>query len=48
MKKCADTGGYASPQEFIEHLLERELAKLESSDSNAEITRRLQGLGYLD
>jgi hypothetical protein len=48
VKKCAGAAGYASPQEFIEHVLERELAKRESSESDAEITKKLQGLGYLD
>ncbi|HMC61523.1 MAG TPA: hypothetical protein VKJ01_20195 [Candidatus Solibacter sp.] len=48
IKKVADAGGYSSPQEFVEHVLERELAKLEGAVSDAEIARKLQGLGYLD
>jgi hypothetical protein len=48
VKKCAEAGGYASPEEFVEHVLERELVKLEGSASDAEIARKLQGLGYLD
>jgi metal-responsive CopG/Arc/MetJ family transcriptional regulator len=48
VKKCADAAGYSSPQEFVEHVLERELAKVESSVSDEEIARKLQGLGYLD
>ena len=48
VKKCANAGGYCSPQEFIEHVLEKELAKVETSASDAEIARKLQGLGYLD
>ena len=40
--------GYSSPQEFVEHVLERELAKVESSASDEEIAKKLQGLGYLD
>jgi hypothetical protein len=48
VKKCAEAAGYASPEEFVTHVLERELAKLESSPSDAEIARKLQGLGYLD
>jgi metal-responsive CopG/Arc/MetJ family transcriptional regulator len=48
VKKCADAAGYSSPQEFVEHVLERELAKVESSASDEEIARKLQGLGYLD
>jgi metal-responsive CopG/Arc/MetJ family transcriptional regulator len=48
VKKCADAAGYSSPQEFVEHLIERELAKVESSASDEEIAKKLQGLGYLD
>jgi len=48
VKKCAQAGGYSSPQEFVEHVLERELAKVEDSASDAEIAKKLQGLGYLD
>ena len=48
VKKCAEAGGYSSPQEFVEHVLERELAKVDTSVSDEEIARKLQGLGYLD
>jgi hypothetical protein len=48
VKKCADAGGYSSPQEFVEHVLERELARIETSASDEEIAKKLQGLGYLD
>ena len=47
VKKCASAGGYSSPQEFVEHVLEKELAKVETSASDAEIARKLQGLGYI-
>ncbi len=48
VKKCADAAGYSSPHEFVEHVLEKELAKVESSASDEEIAKKLQGLGYLD
>jgi hypothetical protein len=48
VKKCAQAGGYSSPQEFVEHLLERELAKLDLAESDEEILRKLKGLGYLE
>ena len=48
VKKCAEAGGYSSPQEFVEHVLEKELAKLDTSASAEEIAKKLQGLGYLD
>ena len=47
-KRCAEAAGYSSPQEFVIHLLEKELAKIEESESNEEIVRKLKGLGYLE
>jgi len=47
VKKYADIAGYSSPEEFITHALEKELAKLEDADSEEEIKKRLQGLGYI-
>jgi hypothetical protein len=34
-------------EEFITHALEKELAKLETADSEDDIKKRLKGLGYL-
>jgi len=48
IKKVSAAAGYSSPEEFVEHVLERELAKLEDAASDQEIVRKLQGLGYLD
>ncbi len=48
VKKVAEAGGYSSPEEFIEHVLEKEMAKLEDAQSDAEIVRKLKGLGYID
>ncbi len=48
VKKVATAGGYSSPEEFVEHVLEREIAKLDDSQSNEEIVRKLKGLGYID
>ena len=47
VKKYADIAGYATPEEFIVHALEKELAKLEDADSEEEIRKRLKGLGYI-
>jgi len=48
VKRCADAAGYSSPQEFVEHVLEKELAKLEDAESDEEIVNKLRGLGYID
>ncbi len=39
--------GYTSPEEFITHLLEKEIAKIEEADSEEEIKKKLKGLGYI-
>jgi len=48
VKRCADAAGYSSPKEFIQHVLERELEKLSGAESDEEIVKKLQGLGYLE
>ena len=39
--------GYSSPAEFIAHAVEKEVLLLEDADSEEEIRKRLQGLGYI-
>ena len=48
VKKCAEAAGYSSPQEFVEHVLEKELATIDTEVSDEEIAKKLQGLGYLE
>jgi metal-responsive CopG/Arc/MetJ family transcriptional regulator len=47
VRKYSEIAGYSSPEEFITHALEKELAKLEDADSEEEIKKRLRGLGYI-
>lgn len=47
VKKYAEMAGYTSPEEFITHCLEKELSKLEESESEEEIKKKLKGLGYI-
>jgi metal-responsive CopG/Arc/MetJ family transcriptional regulator len=47
VKKYAEISGYSSPEEFITHCLEKEIASLEESDSEEEIKKKLKGLGYI-
>ncbi len=47
VKKYAKMAGYSSPEEFVTHCLEKEIAKLEESDSEEEIKKKLKGLGYI-
>ncbi len=46
-EKYAAMAGYSSKEEFITHCLEKEISKLESSDSQEEIEKKLKGLGYI-
>jgi metal-responsive CopG/Arc/MetJ family transcriptional regulator len=47
IRKFAQLAGYSSPEEFVTHCLEKEIAQLEESDSEEEIKKKLKGLGYI-
>lgn len=47
VKRYADLAGYSSADEFVTHVIEKELAKFEGSDSEEEIRKKLKGLGYI-
>jgi hypothetical protein len=48
VKRVAAVGGYSSPEEFVVHVLEREIARLDDDQSDEEIVNKLKGLGYID
>ncbi|MHC4066182.1 MAG: hypothetical protein ACYSUI_17030 [Planctomycetota bacterium] len=48
VKKVAAAAGYATADEFIVHMIEKELSVLESAETDEDITERLRGLGYLE
>jgi hypothetical protein len=48
VKKIAQTAGYASADEFIVHIIERELGKVEAADDEKQVLERLRGLGYIE
>ena len=47
LRKYAELSGYSSPDEFVTHLIERELATLDQAGSEEEIKKKLKGLGYI-
>jgi len=47
VEKFAELAGYSSVEEFVVHILEKETSKLDGSDDEEEIKKRLQGLGYI-
>lgn len=46
-KRYADLAGYSSVDEFVAHVLEKELAKIDGAESEEEIRKKLRGLGYI-
>ena len=46
--RIVEKAGYGSPEEFVIHVIEKELSVLESADSDADVTERLRGLGYIE
>jgi hypothetical protein len=47
LQKASDLAGYSSVDEFVVHVLERELSKIDEGGSEEEIKKRLEGLGYI-
>ena len=49
LEKVSEAGGYSSVEEFVLHIIQRELDKLdpESDESEEDIRKKLEGLGYL-
>lgn len=47
VKRYADLAGYSSVDEFITHALEKEIAQLETAESEQELKKKLKGLGYI-
>ncbi|MDH4037391.1 MAG: hypothetical protein OEX18_04030 [Candidatus Krumholzibacteria bacterium] len=48
VKAASEKAGYASVEEFVTHVLERELARGEDGGrSEADVKKQLEGLGYI-
>ncbi len=48
VQKHVASAGYSSPEEFLQHLIERELAKSAEPDSPEAAARKVRGIGYVD
>ena len=44
----ARAGGYSSTDEFVVHILEKEAAKFDGAEDDAEVQKQLRGLGYIE
>ena len=47
INKCTEIAGYSSPNEFVQHILEKEVNRLLDADNDPEVLERLKGLGYI-
>jgi hypothetical protein len=48
LRKCAQIAGYSSVDEFVLHVLEKEIDRISKDDPDMDETRkRLEGLGYI-
>lgn len=47
-RAAAVKAGYSSLEEFVEHVIEKELARLEEAEAKEEVVKQLRGLGYLE
>ncbi len=47
IKKCTEIAGYSSFDEFVQHILEKEVNRLLDADNDPEVLERLKGLGYI-
>ena len=48
LKKAAATAGYPSVDEFVNHIFEKELAQIETTQGDENVTDQLRGLGYIE
>ncbi|MEW6443416.1 MAG: alkaline phosphatase family protein [bacterium] len=46
LMQCSRAAGYTSAEEFVAHVLEKEIARQEAGDEE-EVSRKLKGLGYI-
>lgn len=47
LRKIADVAGYATTEEFVTHVLEKEMLHFENAASDEDIRNKLKGLGYI-
>jgi len=49
LKNVTDIAGYSSVGEFVTHMIEKELEKIEVPDDDEKaVEERLKGLGYIE
>ena len=48
VKEVAEVAGYSTADEFIVHMIEKELEQLEGADDEDALAEQLRGLGYIE
>ena len=48
LKKVTEVAGYSSVEEFVTHMIEKELEQIEVPDDDQAVEERLRGLGYIE
>ena len=48
LKKVTEVAGYSSVEEFVIHMIEKELEQLEVPEDDKAVEERLRGLGYIE
>ena len=47
VRAAAAKAGYASPDEFVAHVLEKELSHSDDASNDEDVKKKLEGLGYI-
>jgi len=47
VKAAAAKAGYASVDEYVAHVLERELSRTDDASNDEDVKKKLEGLGYI-
>lgn len=48
VKRAVETAGYTSVEEFVTHIIEKEVAKYETPQADEKVADQLRGLGYIE
>jgi hypothetical protein len=47
-KNVVEAAGYSSIEEFMTHIIEKEVAKYEQTNTDEKTAEQLRGLGYIE
>lgn len=47
IEKLSEIAGYSSPDEFVQHALEKEVGQMDDDGDEEAVRKKLQGLGYI-